>query len=108
MSTLLIIAGFLLTFGSLWMVFEKAGIAGWVALVPVLNILGGLRLVGRSYLWILLFLPFAPFALCILSMMVARRFGRGLLFGLGMFVFPWIFLPILAFGEARYLAPARS
>lgn len=105
----LAIAGFLLTFGSLYKVFEKADVTGWVAFVPILNVLGGLKLVRRSYWWALLFItPALPFALCVLSLMTAARFGKGLLFGLGMYFLPFIFLPMLAFSDAQYLPPARA
>ena len=91
-----------------WKIFEKANMPGWVALVPVLNCFGVLKLLGRSYLWIFAFLPFFyPVTHFILAVMVAWRFGKSALFGLGMAVLPMIFVPLLGFSEARYLGPER-
>jgi arginine exporter protein ArgO len=33
---------------------------------------------------------------------IARRFGKGRLFGVGAMVLPFVFFPILGFGVARY------
>jgi hypothetical protein len=90
-----------------WKVFEKAGVAGWVALIPVLNLFGLLRLLGRSYLWILAFVFAAPVAHVVAAILVAWRFGRSTLFGVGLAVLPFVFVPVLGFGDARYLQPAR-
>ena len=85
-------------------IFEKAGMPGWIALVPVLNLFGILRLLGRSYLWILAFIPpFTPFALFVVAVLVAWRFGRSSIFGVGLFFLPFVFVPLLGFSEARYL-----
>ncbi len=103
----------LLSFFFLWLlpafggskVFEKAGIPGWIAFVPVLNILGVLKLLGRSYLWIFAFFipPVTPFAFFITAVLVAWRFGRSSLFGVGLcFLWP-VFIPLLGFSESRYL-----
>jgi hypothetical protein len=90
----------------LWKVFEKAGISGWVALIPVLNWLGVLKLLGRSYLWVLCFIFFFPVTHVIASVLMAWRFGKSALFGLGIALVPGLFLPVLGYGDARYLRPA--
>ncbi len=77
---------------------------GWVALIPVLNLFGILKILGRSYLWSLAFIsPLAPFALFVAAVLGARRFGKGMFFAAGMFFLPIVFLPVLGFSEARYL-----
>jgi Family of unknown function (DUF5684) len=88
-------------------IFDKANIAAWAA-IPGIHWLGMLKLAGWSYLWIIaLFTPLAPLAHVLFSMLVARRFGRSLLFGMGMAVLPFVFVPLLGFSEARYLGPDR-
>jgi hypothetical protein len=89
-----------------WKVFEKAGIAGWIAIVPILNWFGLLKLLGRSYLWVLCFVFFYPVTHFVAAVLVAWRFGKSTLFGLGLALLPFIFIPLLGFGDARYLRPA--
>jgi hypothetical protein len=89
-----------------WKVFEKAGVAGWVALVPILNWFGILRILGRSYLWIVAFVFFYPVTHFVAAVLLAWRFGKGTLFGLGIAFLPFLFVPMLGFGSARYLRPA--
>ena len=92
----------------LWRIFEKAGMRGWVALIPILNLFGLLKLLGKSYLWILAFIPpLTPFALFFAAVMVAWRFGKGSLYGAGLFFLPFVFVPVLGFGDARYLGADR-
>src|ERR1700761_734751 len=86
-----------------WKVFEKAGLPGWAAWIPILNWFGLLKLLGRSYLWILAFIFFYPVTHFVASVLVAWRFGRSTLYGLGIALLPFRFVPLLGFGEARYL-----
>jgi hypothetical protein len=89
-----------------WRLFEKAGQRGWVAFIPILNLFGLLKMVGKPLWWILFFIPpLFPFTLFFVTVMVARRFGRSALFGVGMYFLPVIFIPLLGLGEARYLGP---
>jgi hypothetical protein len=98
---------FVLTAIGGWKVFEKAGLPGWVALVPVLNWFGILRLLGRSYAWILFFIFFYPVTHFVVSVLVAWRFGKSALFGVGLAFLPFLFVPMLGFSDARYLGPDR-
>ncbi len=82
-------------------VFEKAGVAGWIAFIPVLNLLGVLRVLKLSLLWIIPFVFFYPVAHFIAAVLVAWRFGKGTLYGLGLAFAPFIFVPVLGFGPAQ-------
>jgi hypothetical protein len=66
---------------------------------------GLLESVGlSSWLILLLFVPFGQFVLWgMISIRLARAFGRTWRFGLGIFFLPYIFLPILAWGQAEYI-----
>ncbi|NNE30151.1 MAG: signal peptidase I [Saprospiraceae bacterium] len=108
-----LICGFGMAFliiASLWRIFEKAGRSGWEALIPIYNAVILLRIVGKPGWWILLFLiPFVNFVLAIyLGILIARSFGQGPAFGLGLIFFKPIFLPVLAFGGYEYLGPAGA
>ncbi len=67
---------------------------------------GLLKSVGLSgWLILLLFIPFGQFVLWgLVSLHLARAFGRTWHFGLGLFFLPYIFLPILAWGKAEYIS----
>ena len=93
----LVIAGF-------WQVFTKAGEAGWKSIIPIWNIIVLLRIVGRPLWWIILLL--IPLVNIVISLIVcldlAKRFGKGNGFGVGLWLLGFIFVPILGFGDATY------
>jgi hypothetical protein len=93
-----------------WKVFAKAGQPGWAAIVPIYNIIVLLRVVGRPLWWIvLLLIPFVNFViLIIVSIDLAKSFGKGTGFGLGLAFLSPIFFPILGFGDAQYVGPAGA
>jgi hypothetical protein len=90
---------------AMWRVFEKAGQPGWACLVPIYNMILLVRMAGKPDIWILyMFIPFVNFIISILlTVEIARKFGQGTGFAVGMIFLPWIFYPILGFGDARYL-----
>ena len=89
---------------SLWKIFSKAGRPGWAAIVPIYNAYILCKVAGKPGWWlILLFIPFVNFVILILvGIGLAERFGKGAGFGLGIAFLGFIFLPVLAFGDARY------
>ena len=91
----------------LWRIFVKAGKPGWAAIVPIYNVLVELEIVGRPWWWLLLLL--VPLVNVVIGIMVlldlAKVFGKGTGFGIGLILLSFIFIPILAFGDARYLGP---
>jgi hypothetical protein len=108
MTTALSILFFVLTAIGAWKIFAKAGLPGWVALVPVLNCFGVIKLLGKSYWWIVFFVPVIyPFTHFVLAVLVAWRFGKSALFGLGLAFLPFLFVPLLGFSDARYLGAER-
>jgi hypothetical protein len=100
----------LMMIASIWKVFEKAGQPGWASLVPIYNIVIMLKITGKPTWWLaLFFLPAANFVVMILIVVaLAKSFGKGTGFGLGMLFFGFIFYPILGFGDARYTAPVLA
>ena len=86
----------------LWLIFEKAGVDGWKAIIPVYHHVVITRLAGLSAWWTLPMLLVIPFlkahdkgakVLCLLLLFVwwgwlcqriAKRFGKGFGFGLGL------------------------
>ena len=100
-----------LMIAALWKVFEKAGEPGWAAIVTIYNFYILLKIAGRPGWWLLLYLiPFVNFIISIIvSIDVAKRFGKGTGFALGLVLLPFIFYPMLAWGDASYTAaPAMA
>jgi Family of unknown function (DUF5684) len=93
-----------------WIVYTKAGEEGWKALIPIYNIWVLLKIVGRPGWWLILFLiPFVNFVIWIIvSIDLAKSFGKGTGFALGLIFFAPIFYMILAFGDATYRGPAAA
>jgi hypothetical protein len=93
-----------LVIAGLWTTFSKAGQPGWGSIIPFYNIILMLRIAGKPSWWILLYLiPFVNVVISILvALDVARNFGKGVGFGLGLAFFGFIFFPILGFGSAQY------
>jgi hypothetical protein len=96
---------------SVWSIFTKASQPGWAALIPGYSTWIQLKIVGRPTWWIYLnFLP-GPDALLYLWCIFVRPFdfakayGKSRRFGLGLMLCPFVFVPILAYGDALYVGP---
>lgn len=95
---------------SMWKIFLKAGQPGWAAIIPIYNIFVLLQIVRKPIWWIVLF--FVPFVSFIMSLVViaflGKSFGKGFGFILGLIFLPFIFYPILAFGDSAYMSGMSS
>jgi hypothetical protein len=91
-------------------IFQKAGKPTWAAFVPIYNYIVLIEVIGRPAWWILLFLiPIVSFIVFIVLMIdLAKSFGKGTGFAIGLILLNFIFMLILGFGSARYLGPAAS
>lgn len=92
----------------LWTTFAKAGQPGWAAIIPIYNLYILLKIVGRPAWWIILYIiPIADLvALIIVSLDVAKSYGKSGGFAVGLILLPFVFYPILGFGSAQYVGPA--
>ncbi len=95
---------------SLWKVFEKAGQPGWGIFIPIYNIYLFLIIAGKPGWWLILyFIPLVNFVIgIIVSIEIAKNFGKDAAFGLGLAFFGIIFYPILAFGSAQYQGAGQN
>ncbi len=95
---------------AMWKVFVKAGKPGWAVLIPIYNVYVLLEIVGRPWWWLLLMLiPLVNFVIAIILMIdLAKSFGKGAGFGVGLFFLNFIFMLILAFGDAQYAGPSAA
>lgn len=94
---------------AMWKVFEKAGQPGWGFLIPIYNAYLLCKIAGKPGWWLLLlFIPLVNVVIGILlAVCIAERFGRSIPFAVGLIVLPFVFYPILGFGESQY-TPAAS
>ncbi len=95
---------------SMWKIFTKAGQPGWACIIPIYNIIVMIQIAGKPLWWIALFLiPFVNIVVGILlTVAIAKAFGKGGGFAAGMILLPIVFYPILAFGSATYTKPAPA
>jgi hypothetical protein len=84
----------------LWKVFEKCGRPGWEALVPFYNLYILTKIVNRPAYWVAICL--IPFAALVLTIDLARLFGKSTGFGVGLGLLGPVFFPILGFGDAKF------
>jgi len=85
-----------------WKVFTKAGQPGWAALVPIYSTyVFVVEIAKKDMMWFLLSL-FVPFAIVVPCMDVAEKFGKERTYGIGLFLLPFIFFPMLGFSDAQY------
>ncbi|HPS41098.1 MAG TPA: DUF5684 domain-containing protein [Anaerolineaceae bacterium] len=91
----------------MWKIFVKAGKPGWASIIPIYSSLVQLEILGRPWWWLLLL--FVPLVNIVISIMIifdmAKVFGKDTGFGFGLLFLSFIFIPILAFGDAQYLGP---
>lgn len=95
---------------AIWTVFQKAGRPGWAAIIPIYNLIVMLQVAGKPVWWILLFLiPLVNIVIGILMYAgIAKNFGKGTGFALGLIFLGFIFFPILAWSDATYQPPPQA
>lgn len=93
-----------------WRVLSKAGRPGWGAIIPIYTAYLLCKVAGKPGWWtILLFVPFVNIVLTVLVWHgVSRGFGHGAGFTVGLVLLPFLFVPILGFGQSQYRGPAPS
>ncbi len=95
---------------SLWKIYEKAGVPGWKSIIPFYNLWVLAEIVGKpGWFGLLVYIPYVgvifAFYLCYL---LAKSFGKSVLFAIGLVFLGIIFFPVLAFGDAKYLGPPED
>lgn len=101
----------IITIIAMWKVFTKAGKPGWHSLIPFLNnyTLGEIAGIKGWIAIVAPFIPLANIAFPIYAMYcIAKVFGKGAGFTVGLIFFSPIFMAILGFGSANYLGAGAS
>ena len=93
-----------------WKIYEKAGQPGWAALIPIYNIVVLFKIVNKPLWWIFMFfIPIANIIFMIkLYHALSLAFGKGTGFTVGLILLGIVFMPILAFGDAKYVLNDNS
>ncbi len=99
-----------------WKMFTKAGKPGWASIIPIYNIIVLFEIIGYKWYYIfLLFLGVIPVigqvALMLFviaySIKLAKSFGQGVGFGIGLWLVNPVFVAIIAFNkDIKYVGPS--
>ncbi|OQP62689.1 hypothetical protein A3860_27135 [Niastella vici] len=87
-----------------WKVFEKAGQPGWASIIPIYGTIVMLKIIGKPWWWIFI-LWFPVFGIWATNLL-SKSFGKDVGYTLGLLFLGFIFFPMLAFGDAKYIGPA--
>ena len=87
-----------------WRLFRKAGRKGWLALIPIVNLIIMFDIIKKNRaLVFLFFIPvFNLIGWGVLSNGMAKVYGKPSDFSIGLFFLPFIFYTILGFGDSEY------
>ena len=93
-----------LVVAGMYKVFEKAGLEGWKAIIPVYNVYVMLELFGYNpWLTLLLFVPIANVVLLVmLNDKVAKAFNKTTGYTVGLTLLPMVFYPLLGFTDEKF------
>jgi hypothetical protein len=108
---ILIIAAFgIFMIAAMWKVYTKAGKPGWAAIIPIYNTIVLLEIIGKPIWWFLLLLvPCVNIVFMVwMYNLLSKSFGKSEGFTVGIILLPFIFIPILGFGDAAYLGPSAK
>ena len=90
---------------AMWKIFVKANQPGWAVIVPFYNYYVMVEIAKKPTWWFgMMFVPLANivFIIMIINGLV-KNFGKSEGFTVGVIFLPYVFFPILAFGDAKYI-----
>lgn len=98
-----------LTIVASWKLFTKAGKPGWASIIPFYCNYVQFEIAGMSgWMFLLMFIPIANFiASILLYVNLAKVFGKGVGYTLGLIFLNPIFTLLLGFGSAQYIGPQK-
>ena len=109
-GAIIYLAVLILVIAGMWRIFEKAGQPGWGAIIPIYN-LYLLTVIAQKPGWrtVMFFIPLANIVFGVMTMYeVAKRFGKGVGFTVGLILLSFVFVPILGLGDAQYTPEATE
>lgn len=109
-SSVLVIIWYVIVAIALWRVFTKAGYAGILAIIPIVNIFILVKVAGYSaWMGLLYLIPIVNIVFAIfVALRTGERFGKGAMFSIFLlWLFSVIGYLIIGFGSARYTRQNR-
>jgi len=105
LAVIIYIALIVLMIASYWKIFEKAGQPGWACIVPIYSMIVMLKIINKPLIWLLwFFIPIVNlFFIFRIPFLLAKSFGKDTGYGFGILFLGFIFIPMLAFGDAQYM-----
>lgn len=90
---------------SVWKLYTKAGRPGWAILVPFYGWIEFFNIAwGNGAVFLFMFAPGINILVAILTVQkLSEAYGHGLGYTLGLFFFPYVFIPVLAFGKSKHM-----
>ena len=106
-SSFLDLAIIIAVYAAFWRLFEKAGEEGWKGIIPIYNEYKLFELAtGNGWRILLLLIPiYNIYVMYCLAASVTAAYGKEGAFKWGIFFLPFVFYPILAFGDSEYYGP---
>jgi len=94
----------LIPIAGMWLVYDKAGEPGWAAIIPIYNTYVMLKITNNPVWYLILFLiPLVNFLVSLKVLYdLAQAFGKGIGYMLGLILLPFVFFPLLGFGDAQF------
>lgn len=99
------IAFMIFLIAGMWKMFSKSGEPGWASIIPFYNAYVLFKITwGSGIKFLLLLIPIANIVILIMTeIQLAKAFGKGGGFAVGLIFFAPIFYAILGFGSAEYI-----
>lgn len=103
-GTIIYLAIVVVVIVGMWKTYEKAGQPGWGCIIPIYNIYLLTQIAQKPGWWLIMF--FIPIVNIVFAVMlyneIAKKFGQGVGFTIGLLLLPFIFFPMLGFGDYTY------
>lgn len=87
-----------------WKIYTKAGMEGWESIIPIYSTYVLTKIVNKPGYWtILMLIPYVNIVFSIWATnRLSKSFGKTEGFTIGLILLPFIFYPILGFGDDEY------
>jgi hypothetical protein len=66
------------------------------------------EVVGREVWWLAIWFFLSPVWTIVIALDLAKSFGKETVWAIGLIVLPFIFYPLLGFGDAQYQGPKQA
>ena len=87
----------------MWKIYAKANVAGWLSIIPIVNIYFICKIaMSKNVVLFTILSIFFPIVLIYVNIKLAQSFGKGTGYGILLWLFGFIFYPVLGFSADTY------